>query len=205
MHLYAILDLGYTPEEKAAETTAALLSGGADLLQLRAKNHDLATIQRVAEILIPLCRAAGVPFILNDHPALAADLGADGVHIGQDDGTLAAAREIIGSGKMIGRSTHSLDQARAALAEGFDYIGFGPLFPTPTKAGRPAIGIDEVAAMQRDVGSRIPAFCIGGIKRCNLPQVLAAGAHRVVIVSDLLTAPDIQAATAAAKVRLNAE
>ncbi|MEK6232139.1 MAG: thiamine phosphate synthase, partial [Luteolibacter sp.] len=205
MHLYAILDLGYTPEEKAAETTAALLAGGADLLQLRAKNHDLATIQRVAEILIPLCRAAGVPFILNDHPALAADLGADGVHIGQDDGSLAAAREIIGSDKLIGRSTHSLDQARAALAEGFDYIGFGPLFPTPTKAGRPAIGIDEVAAMQRDVGSRIPAFCIGGIKRSNLPHVLAAGAHRVVIVSDLLTAPDIQAATAAAKVRLNAE
>ena len=155
--------------------------------------------------MIPLCRAAGVPFILNDHPALAADLGADGVHIGQDDGTLAAAREIIGSAKIIGRSTHSLDQARAALAEGFDYIGFGPLFPTPTKAGRPAIGIDEVAAMQRDVGSRIPAFCIGGIKRSNLPQVLAAGAHRVVIVSDLLTAPDIQAATAAAKARLNAE
>jgi thiamine-phosphate diphosphorylase len=88
-----------------------------------------------------------------------------------------------------------LDQARAALAEGFDYIGFGPLFPTPTKAGRPAIGLDEIAAMEREVGSKIPAFCIGGITRQTLPQVLAAGARRVVIVSDLLKAPAVEAAT----------
>ncbi len=193
--LYAILDLGYIPEESAARTTSALLAGGAGLLQLRAKRHDLDTIRRVAEILIPICRAAGVPFILNDHPALAAELGADGVHIGQDDGSLASAREIVGPGKIIGRSTHSLDQARAALAEGFDYIGFGPLFPTPTKAGRPAIGLDDIAAMEADVGKHIPAFCIGGIKRDNLRVVLAAGARRVVIVSDLLTAPDVHGAT----------
>ena len=200
--LYAILDLGYTPEENAAATTAALLAGGADMLQLRAKNHDLATIRRVAESLIPLCRAAGVPFILNDHPALAAELGADGVHIGQDDGSLAEARSLFQSKIqnpkskiLIGRSTHSLDQARAALAEGFDYIGFGPLFPTPTKAGRPGIGTGDIATMEREVGSKIPAFCIGGIKRSNLPEVLAAGARRVVIVSDLLTASDVESAT----------
>ncbi len=193
--LYAILDLGYTSEENAAATTASLLAGGAGLLQLRAKGKDLVTIRRVAETLIPLCRAAGVPFILNDHPALAAELGADGVHIGQDDGPLAVARSIMGPGKLIGRSTHSLDQARAALAEGFDYIGFGPLFPTPTKAGRPGIGLEEISMMERDVGSRIPAFCIGGIKRANLDQVMAAGARRVVIVSDLLTAVDVAAAT----------
>jgi thiamine-phosphate pyrophosphorylase len=203
--LYCILDLGYIPEENAAATTIELLAGGADLLQLRAKHRDLATIRRVAEILIPLCREAGVPFILNDHPELAAELGADGVHIGQDDGTLAAARAIIGPGKLIGRSTHSLDQARAALVEGFDYIGFGPLFPTPTKAGRPGIGLQDIATMEREVGSQIPAFCIGGIKRDNLPEVLAAGARRIVIVSDLLTAPDVKAATAASKAALVAE
>jgi len=201
--LYAILDLGYTPEATAADTTKSLLEGGADLLQLRAKNHDIATIRRVAEILIPLCRAAGVPFILNDYPALAAELGADGVHIGQDDGTLARAREIIGPDKIIGRSTHSLDQARAALAEGFDYIGFGPLFPTPTKADRPAIGLSDIAAMERDVGSKIPAFCIGGIKRANLSQVLAAGARRVVVVSELLLAENVREATAEVKAVLN--
>lgn len=207
--LYAILDLGYVPEENAATTTAALLAGGADLLQLRAKNHGLGTIRRVAEILIPLCREAGVPFILNDHPELAAELGADGVHIGQDDGSLVAARSLfqskIQNSKpkiLFGRSTHSLDQARAALAEGFDYIGFGPLFPTPTKAGRPGIGLQDIAAMEREVGCQIPAFCIGGIKRDNLAQVLAAGARRVVIVSDLLTASDVEVATRQAAITI---
>ena len=214
--LYTILDLGYTPEENAIPATAALLAGGADFLQLRAKNQDLATIRRVAETLIPLCRKAGVPFILNDHPALAGELGADGVHIGQDDGSLEDARHQflsasqrlpnlqspISNPPFIGRSTHSLAQARAALAEGFDYIGFGPLFPTPTKLGRPGIGLDDIAAMERDVGTKIPAFCIGGTKRDNLPTVLAAGARHVVIVSDLLTAPDIQSATQTAKAAL---
>ena len=197
--LYAILDLGYVEQANAARITTQLLEGGADLLQLRAKGHDMATIRSVATEILPLCRAAGVPFILNDFPELAAELGADGVHIGQDDGPLAAARRIMGPGKLIGRSTHSLDQARAALAEGFDYIGFGPLFPTPTKVGRPGIGMEEIANMEREVGSHIPAFCIGGIKRSNLTEVLIAGAQRVVIVSDLLTAPDICAATREAR------
>ncbi len=234
--LYAILDLGYVSEENAASVTADLLAGGADLLQLRAKGHDQATIRRVAETLIPLCRAAGVPFILNDHPALAAELGADGVHIGQDDGSLEDARRAFECGiecgvrnsefgieekdaadssttphsplrtpHFFGRSTHSLDQARAALAEGFDYIGFGPLFPTPTKLGRPGIGLENIAAMEKEVGSKIPAFCIGGIKRGNLAEVLTAGARRVVIVSDLLTAQNVQAATAEVKAALSAE
>lgn len=210
MRLYCILDLGYTAEARAAQVTADLLTGGADILQLRAKGHDLATIRRVAEILIPLCRAAGVPFILNDHPQLAGELGADGVHIGQDDGSLEAAKAAFLRGwrsatqrdapaPLIGRSTHSLDQAHAALAEGFGYIGFGPLFPTPTKAGRPGIGLLDIGAMEAAVGVEIPAFCIGGITRTTLPGVLAAGARRVVIVSDLLQSEDIAAATAAAK------
>jgi thiamine-phosphate pyrophosphorylase len=207
--LYCILDLGYVSEENAESVTADLLAGGADTLQLRAKGHDLATIRRVAEKLIPLCRSAGIPFILNDLPTLAAEIGADGVHIGQDDGTLEEAREKGGRRPachlpsssstphfFIGRSTHSLEQARAALAEGFDYIGFGPLFPTPTKAGRPAIGLDEISLMEQEVGSHIPAFCIGGITPATLPTVLAAGARRVVVVSSLLQAPNVQAATA---------
>ena len=197
--LYAILDLGYVSPENAAATAKLLLAGGADLLQLRAKHHDIETIRHVAESVMPVCNAAGCPFILNDFPELAAELGADGVHIGQDDGALSRARAIMGPGKIIGRSTHSLDQARAALAEGFDYIGFGPLFPTPTKLGRPGIGLGDIAAMEREVGCKIPAFCIGGIKRSNLREVVAAGARRVVIVSDLLTAPDVAAATREAR------
>ena len=223
--LYCILDLGYTPESRAEEVTASLLAGGADILQLRAKNHDIATIERVARKLIPLCRAAGIPFILNDFPELAAAIDADGVHIGQDDGTLSEAREKVSKHLacrihssssnpqslishprpfIIGRSTHSLAQARAALAEGFDYIGFGPLFPTPTKAGRPAIGLQDLATMQREVGQHLPAFCIGGITPATLPQVLAAGAQRVVVVSALLQAPDIQSATHSIRALLEA-
>ncbi len=195
--LYCILDLGYVHEAEAERVAAELLAGGADLLQLRAKGHALSLIESVARRVLPLCRAAGVPFILNDHPALAAALGADGVHLGQDDGSLTDARTLTGKNMLIGRSTHSLAQARAALAEGFDYIGFGPLFPTPTKAGRPAIGLADIAAMERDVGAHIPAFCIGGIHPGNLAQVLAAGARRIVMVSALLQAADIQAVTLA--------
>ncbi len=211
--LYCILDLGYTPEERSESVTTSLLAGGADILQLRAKNHGLATIRRVAEKLLPLCRAAGVPFILNDHPTLAAEIGADGVHIGQDDGSLAEAKLLLDRGIrppsssvspkfLIGRSTHSLAQARAALAEGFDYIGFGPLFPTPTKAGRPAIGLGEIAIMENEVGSKIPAFCIGGITPATLPQILSAGARRIVVVSALLQAPDVESATREIKAAL---
>lgn len=200
--LYAILDLGYVAEENSAAVTTALLAGGADLLQLRAKNHPLETIRRVAQVLLPLCRAAGVPFIINDFPEMAAELDADGVHIGQDDGPLDRARAIVGPGKIIGRSTHSLDQARAALAEGFDCIGFGPLFPTPTKLGRPGIGLEAIAAMEREVGSSIPAFCIGGITPETLPQVIAAGARRIVVVSALLQAADVAQATRQVKAAL---
>jgi thiamine-phosphate pyrophosphorylase len=197
--LYAILDLGYVAEPDRVATALKLIAGGAEVLQLRAKGRDIGEILDVAKEVIPICRATGVPFIINDYPELAAELDADGVHIGQDDGPLATAREIVGSGKIIGRSTHSLAQAHAALDEGFDYIGFGPLFPTPTKLGRPGIGLADISAMQSDVGAKIPAFCIGGIKRANLPEVIAAGARRVVIVSDLLTADDVESATKEAR------
>ncbi|HEY1121237.1 MAG TPA: thiamine phosphate synthase [Haloferula sp.] len=192
--LYAIVDLGYVKPENAVAATRALLAGGADVLQLRAKGHAESDIEDLARLILPLCREAGVLFVVNDYPAIAAAIGADGIHIGQDDGTLAAVRQIVGPDMIVGRSTHSPDQARGALEEGFDYIGFGPLFPTPTKLGRPGIGIENIISVQAEVGSQIPVFCIGGIKRDNLSQVLSAGAKNVVIVSDLLTAPDAAAA-----------
>ncbi len=106
MKLYAILDLGYVAADDARRVTAALLAGGADLLQLRAKGHPPERIEALARQLLPLCRAAGVPFIVNDHPAIAAAIDADGVHIGQDGGPLAPVRELLGPGKLIGLSTH---------------------------------------------------------------------------------------------------
>ncbi len=195
--LYGIVDFGYVAEDAMEKVAAELLAGGVDILQLRAKGIALEAVSAVAVKIIPLCKAAGIPFILNDYPEMALELGADGVHIGQDDGLISDVRSRIGPDMIIGRSTHSLEQARQALADGADYIGFGPLFPTPTKAGRPAIGLEDVAEMEREVGSRIPAFCIGGIKPENLGDVLAAGARRGVVVSHLLLAMDTVAETRA--------
>ena len=195
--LYGIVDFGYVAEDAMEKVAAELLAGGVDILQLRAKGIALEAVSAVAVKIIPLCKAAGIPFILNDYPEMALELGADGVHIGQDDGLISDVRSRIGPDMIIGRSTHSLEQARQALADGADYIGFGPLFPTPTKAGRPAIGLEDVAEMEREVGSRIPAFCIGGIKPENLGDVLAAGARRCVVVSHLLLAMDTVAETRA--------
>ncbi|MEK7953509.1 thiamine phosphate synthase [Luteolibacter soli] len=203
--LYAIVDLGYVKPENAVTAAKALLAGGADLLQLRAKGHAEQDIEDLSRMILPLCREAGVPFIVNDYPEIAVRVGSDGVHIGQDDGSLAGVRAIVGEQMIVGRSTHSPEQAKAALAEGFDYIGFGPLFPTPTKAGRPGIGIENIIAVQAEVGSQIPVFCIGGIKRDNLPQVLSAGAKNVVIVSDLLTAPGVTAAVREVKSALSGD
>ena len=197
--LYGIVDFGYVAEDDVEKVTADLLAGGVDILQLRAKGISPETIAAAARRIIPLCKTAGVPFILNDYPEMAAELGADGVHIGQDDGSIYDVRSRIGADMLIGRSTHSLAQAKQALADGADYIGFGPLFPTPTKAGRPSIGLEEIAEMEREVGSHIPAFCIGGIKPGNLAKVIASGARRCVVVSHLLTAPDISAATSEVK------
>jgi thiamine-phosphate pyrophosphorylase len=110
------------------------------------------------------------------------------VHVGQDDAGVARARAVVGPGKIVGKSTHSVAQAVAAHVEGADYIGFGPLYATPTKPGRPAIGLADIEEVHRLVP--IPIFCIGGIKRSNLEEICSAGARRVVIVSEMLMAAD---------------
>ncbi len=135
--LYGIVDFGYVAENAVEEVTQSLLDGGADIIQLRAKGTPLEIISAAAEKIIPLCKAAGIPFILNDFPEMAVELGADGVHIGQDDGAIADVRKIVGGEMIIGRSTHSLSQAKQALADRADYIGFGPLFPRPPKKAAP--------------------------------------------------------------------
>ena len=205
--LYGIVDLGYLPNDvgTVAETTRAMLAGGIDVLQLRAKDTAETTIAEIGRAIVPLTRAAGVPLIINDYPQLAADLDADGVHLGQDDGDLDAARAIVGPGKIVGRSTHSPIQARAARDEGADYIGFGPLFATPTKPGRPAIGVDDIAAVHEELSADFPIYCIGGIKLENAHEVLAAGALRLVIVSGILQANDIPAYIADVKAKFSAQ
>ena len=194
--LYGILDLAYVAASDLEKVAAELLEGGVGVLQLRAKNADENEIEALGHRLIALTESAGVPLIINDFPQLVPSIGAQGAHVGQDDFTVADARWRAGrslagevSPPLIGKSTHDFAQAVAAEAEGADYIGFGPLFATPTKPGRPAIGLNEIRRVHET--ARIPVFCIGGIKLENIEAVIAAGAQRVVIVSGLLQSPDI--------------
>ena len=200
--LYGIIDLGYVKPEDIPERATQLLAGGVDILQLRAKEQSLDDIRIWARQIQPLCKEAGVPFIINDYPEIAKEIEADGVHIGQDDGTLFDVRQVVGKTMLVGRSTHSVDQAEIALEDGFDYIGFGPVYPTPTKAGRPAIGLENISQVQDTVGTQIPVFCIGGIKPENLKEVTDAGAESVVIVSGILSADDPIKVTKQVKMQL---
>ena len=195
--LYAILDLGYVERQRAKEMAEALIGGGVDLLQLRAKDYPAADIEKLGEELRAVTAGAGVPLVINDHVEIARNLGAEAVHLGQDDMSIAEARKIVGADCAVGKSTHSLDQAIRAFYEGADYIGFGPLFATPTKPDYPPIGLMEIEKVHDAV--RIPIFCIGGIKLDNLPKVIEAGAQRVVIVSGLLQATDPRDYARAAK------
>ena len=199
--LYAILDLGYVELVAAPKMVEALVRGGVDLIQLRAKNLSAVEIEKLAGELHSVTTRHGLPLVINDHPEIARNIRAEGVHLGQDDMSIADARKIVGADCAIGKSTHSLDQAIRAFYEGADYIGFGPLFATPTKPDYQPIGFGEIGKVHDAV--RIPIFCIGGIKLDNLPEVLEAGARRVVIVSGLLQAPDIPAYARAAKQLLN--
>ena len=199
--LYAILDLSYVEPGNALEVARKLVEGGVDLLQLRAKNQAAADIEKIAIQLHAITREQGVPLVINDHPEVARIIGAEGVHLGQDDMPIADARKVVGPDCAVGKSTHSLDQAIRAFYEGADYIGFGPLFATPTKPDYPPIGLGDIAKAHDAV--RIPIFCIGGIKLDNLPKVIEAGARRVVIVSGLLQADDIAACARSVKALLS--
>jgi thiamine-phosphate pyrophosphorylase len=189
--LYGIVDLGYVQPQAVVTMTRALCEGGVDLLQLRAKSIDPAGIESLSRETLRVTRDHGIPLIINDHPEIAASIGSDGVHVGQDDDSVARARQIVGPGIIIGKSTHSLPQAVAAQAEGADYIGFGPLYATGTKPDYIPVGLQDIAEVHRQV--QVPIFCIGGVNKERIGEVIAAGATRVVVVSAFLLASDVQA------------
>ena len=197
--LYGIVDMGYTKPDQVEARTHALIDGGVRIIQLRAKGVELAQVKAWAVAMQAICRDRGAIFVLNDYPEMAAEIGADAVHVGQDGGSLDEVRRVVGEGVIVGRSTHSFEQAMQARQEGADYIGFGPLFPTGTKPGRKSIGLADITAAQEAAGE-MPLFCIGGINETTLPFVLQAGARRVVIVSWLLQQEDI-AGTAQSVIR----
>jgi len=186
--LYGIIDLNYVSDGQAPAILKKLIDGGIDAVQLRGKNRSVDELSALAEQLLEQTMAANIPFIVNDHAVVADRVEVQGVHVGQDDDSIAQVRRAVSRPVIVGKSTHSLSQAIAAEREGADYLGFGPLFATPTKPDYLPIGLNEIREVQRQIN--IPIFCIGGIKLDNLPQVIAAGAKRVVIVSGLLQSDD---------------
>ena len=187
--LYAIIDLGYVSPENAPGVLEKLIAGGIDMVQLRGKNYSIDELSLLAEKLLRLTTAAEIPLIANDHSQIAQRVDVQGVHVGQDDESVATVRAQVKRPLIVGKSTHSVEQAVAAEREGADYIGFGPIFPTATKPDYPSIGLSQIHEVRKRVS--IPIFCIGGIKLENLGQVLGAGAKGVVIVSGLLQADNI--------------
>lgn len=195
--LYGILDLGYVKPADVGHMTSALVEGGVNILQLRAKKATPQEIEKLAREMLPVTRGAGIPLVINDHPQVAAIVGSEGVHVGQDDLSVAEVRHLVGPSCWVGKSTHSVAQARAAMEERPDYIGFGPLFATETKPDYVPVGLDNIA--QVEALATVPVFCIGGVNRERLPRILGAGARRVVIVSAFLLAPDVREEVRAVK------
>lgn len=186
--LYSIVDLGYVEAAQVGTITRQLVLGGVDLIQLRAKRLPVDEIAAIGQAMREVIPRDGPLFILNDHPELVADMGADGIHVGQDDLAVGEARKRAGN-VLVGKSTHSLQQAVAAEKEGADYIGVGPIYATATKPDYVPVGPALIGQVRQSVS--VPQFCIGGINETTLPEVIAAGARRVVIVSALLQSKDI--------------
>jgi thiamine-phosphate pyrophosphorylase len=172
------------------------LAGGADLIQLRDKRAGDRDVVEAAAWARERCARAGALLILNDRPDLAVAVGADGVHVGQDDMPVAQARALVGEDAIVGLSTHSIAQADAGARSGADYIAVGPVHATPTKEGRPAIGLEPIRHAAAHVAD-LPWFAIGGIDPDTVADVVAAGAGRAVIVRAIAHAEDPEAVTRA--------
>jgi thiamine-phosphate pyrophosphorylase len=187
--LYGIIDLGYVEESDVTHIAEQMIEGGVDMIQLRGKGKSLDELAAYAVRLHETTARSSTPLIVNDHAEIASQLPVEGVHVGQDDDSVEVARRKAGRAVLIGKSTHSIGQALAAQREGADYIGFGPIFATPTKPDYPPIGLTDIRRLHAEISK--PIFCIGGINNDNLQSVIEAGAKRVVMVSALLKAHDI--------------
>jgi thiamine-phosphate pyrophosphorylase len=190
-------------DARPLEWLRAALRGGVDIVQLRDRSLSDAGLVNAAAAFRAAADEAGALFILNDRPDLVAACGADGVHVGQDDATPAAARAVVGTDRIVGRSTHAPAQADAAQADAdVDYLAVGPVHETPTKPGRPAAGLEYVGYAARTVTK--PWFAIGGLDAGNVDEVLRRGAQRIVVVRAITEADDPEAAAGALEERLGA-
>jgi thiamine-phosphate pyrophosphorylase len=187
--LYGIIDLGYVEASDTAPIAEQMIEGGVDLIQLRGKNKSIEELVELSKELHELTAKSATPLIVNDYAEVASSTPVEGVHVGQDDDSIEVVRQKVARDILVGKSTHSLEQACAAEREGADYIGFGPIFATPTKPDYAPIGLENITRVHAEVN--LPIFCIGGINIDNLQRVIDAGAKRVVMVSALLKAHNI--------------
>lgn len=180
------------PGELPTDVLQSVIEAGVDIVQLRMKDAEAAEVIEIGDQFRGVCEAAGVPFVVNDRPDIALALGADGVHLGQDDLPPAVAREIVGPDVVLGRSTHSpadiersLEEHASGLA---DYIAVGPVYETPTKPGRAAVGPD----LLREAAARVGFlwFAIGGINAVNVGSLVEVGTRRVVVVRAITESAD---------------
>ncbi|MBI3319533.1 MAG: thiamine phosphate synthase [Candidatus Omnitrophica bacterium] len=190
--LYVIIDHAAAQDRDLAWVAERAIQGGADVIQLRHKTASVRQLIAEAERLMRVTRAAQIPFLINDRVDVAVAVGADGVHLGQDDLPVPVARRFLGPTGIIGKSTHSLQQALEAEQEGVDYLAVGPIYPTPTKPDAPHVGLELIAQVKIRV--RHPVVTIGGIDRVTLAEVVAAGADCVAVVRAVCRADDPQAA-----------
>ncbi|MGH7354373.1 MAG: thiamine phosphate synthase [Candidatus Rokuibacteriota bacterium] len=191
--LYVVLDRVAAGERSLVAVLEATLAGGCRMVQLREKAWESGRLFPLARRLREIAARAGATFIVNDRVDLALALGADGVHLGQDDLPAAVARPLLRPGMILGVSTHSLEQARRAAADGADYVAVGSMFPTATKAGFELVGPELLARIRPEVPQ--PLVGIGGITAENLEGVIRAGADGVAVISAVCAAADPRAAT----------
>jgi thiamine-phosphate pyrophosphorylase len=178
-----------------------VLEGGVDIVQLREKLLPDAIRLKTARIMAPICRDFGVPFIMNDSPELALRAGADGVHVGQDDASVAHCRNLLGNEAIVGLSTHSDREFDAALLQPASYLSAGPIEATPTKLGRPGTGLDF--AVDAQARSDRPVFVTGGVTVENIGGLVAAGLRHFVVVRAICDAPSPRSAARELRRALN--
>ena len=192
--LYVVLDRTAARGRDLVDLLALALAGGSRMIQLRDKEWPSGRLLSLAERLRAACAAAGATFIVNDRVDLALAVGADGVHLGQEDLPARAARPLLRPGMILGISTHSVEQARAAQADGADYVAVGSMFATTSKADFQLVGPDLLRKLRGEI--RVPLVGIGGITPDNVSEVIRAGADGVAVISAVCAAADPQAAAA---------
>jgi thiamine-phosphate pyrophosphorylase len=193
-YLYTFIDTAYLHGRDPGLVAQQLCDGGSDIVQLRAKRESREEIRRLAETILPITRSAGVPLVINDYPDITRELGAECVHLGQEDffdtgHSHRSQLSTLNSQLLLGLSSHAPEQGQRAVMAGADYIAIGPVFTTGTKPGRLPCTLDYVRWAAANVS--VPWFAIGGITLANLDEVLTAGARRICVVSAILNAPDV--------------